>query len=113
MDIFDILEETYIALSANKARSGLTILGIVIGISSVIAMISIGAGASAAISAHLARRCASVRASRRDTRRNSQHSKNAHPYRCGRAGISHCGPRLGINRRQHTVYTGDKSKAAH
>ncbi|KKU53067.1 MAG: hypothetical protein UX74_C0005G0001, partial [Parcubacteria group bacterium GW2011_GWA2_47_10b] len=32
MTPLDILEETYIALSANKARSGLTILGIVIGI---------------------------------------------------------------------------------
>ncbi len=40
----DILEETYISLSANKARSGLTILGIVIGISSVIAMVAIGQG---------------------------------------------------------------------
>ncbi|MEK7631053.1 MAG: ABC transporter permease [Patescibacteria group bacterium] len=45
----DILKETYIALSANKARSGLTVLGIVIGISSVIAMVSIGAGAQNSI----------------------------------------------------------------
>ena len=45
----DILQETYIALSANKARSGLTILGIVIGIGSVIAMVSIGQGASGQI----------------------------------------------------------------
>lgn len=50
MRFIDTIEETYIALSANKARSGLTILGIVIGISSVIAMVSIGAGASASIS---------------------------------------------------------------
>lgn len=42
----DILHETYTALSANKARSGLTILGIVIGIGSVVAMLSIGQGAS-------------------------------------------------------------------
>lgn len=40
----DIIGETYGALSANKARSGLTILGIVIGIASVIAMVSIGQG---------------------------------------------------------------------
>jgi len=40
----DLLEETYTALSANKVRSGLTILGIVIGIGSVIAMVSIGQG---------------------------------------------------------------------
>src|ERR1700690_1204320 len=45
----DTFEETYAALSANKARSGLTILGIVIGISSVIALVSIGQGATSSI----------------------------------------------------------------
>ena len=49
MTLKDILEETYIALSANKVRSGLTVLGIVIGISSVIAMVSIGQGAQGSI----------------------------------------------------------------
>lgn len=49
MKIIDIIKETYTALSANKVRSGLTMLGIVIGISSVIAMISIGQGAKAQI----------------------------------------------------------------
>ena len=49
MKITDLLHETYAALSANKARSGLTILGIVIGIGSVIAMVSIGQGASSQI----------------------------------------------------------------
>ena len=49
MKISDTLSETYTALSANKARSGLTMLGIVIGISSVIAMISIGNGAKVSI----------------------------------------------------------------
>ena len=49
MKIKDILDETYIALSANKVRSGLTILGIVIGISSVIIMMAIGAGAQGSI----------------------------------------------------------------
>ena len=53
MTPLDILEETYIALSANKARSGLTILGIVIGISSVIAMVSIGQGAQGSIQASI------------------------------------------------------------
>ena len=53
MTIQDTIEETYIALSANKARSGLTVLGIVIGISSVIAMISIGQGAQGAIEANI------------------------------------------------------------
>ena len=50
MRVIDTFEETYTALSANKVRSGLTILGIVIGIASVIAMVSIGAGASKSIS---------------------------------------------------------------
>ena len=49
----DIFQETYAALSANKARSGLTILGIVIGIGSVIAMVSIGQGASGSIQASI------------------------------------------------------------
>jgi putative ABC transport system permease protein len=37
------------ALSSNKARSGLTILGIVIGISSVIVMVAIGQGAQGSV----------------------------------------------------------------
>ena len=49
MILSDIFQETYTALSSNKARSGLTILGIVIGIGSVIAMVSIGQGASGQI----------------------------------------------------------------
>jgi putative ABC transport system permease protein len=49
MNPFDLLQETYLSLSANKVRSALTILGIVIGISSVIAMVSIGQGAKAQI----------------------------------------------------------------
>lgn len=53
MTLNDTLQETYTALSANKVRSGLTILGIVIGISSVIAMVSIGSGASASISSSI------------------------------------------------------------
>jgi len=53
MKIQDLLQETYFALSANKARSGLTILGIVIGIGSVIAMVSIGQGAQGSIQASI------------------------------------------------------------
>lgn len=53
MKFNDITHETYAALSANKVRSGLTILGIVIGISSVIAMVSIGTGASNTISSSI------------------------------------------------------------
>lgn len=53
MTSFDILQETYTSLSANKIRSGLTMLGIIIGISSVIAMVSIGTGAQASIQASI------------------------------------------------------------
>ncbi len=49
MTTLDFIDETFIALSANKVRSGLTILGIVIGIGSVIAMISVGQGAKRSI----------------------------------------------------------------
>ncbi len=45
----DIFQETYSALSSNKVRSGLTMLGIIIGIASVIAMTAIGQGAQASI----------------------------------------------------------------
>ncbi len=49
----DLIEETFFAVLTNKARSGLTILGIVIGISSVVAMISIGQGATSDISKNI------------------------------------------------------------
>ena len=49
----DLLHETYSALSANKARSGLTMLGIIIGIASVIAMTAIGQGAQNSVSASI------------------------------------------------------------
>lgn len=49
MTTLDILHETYTALSSNKVRSGLTMLGIIIGIGSVIAMVSIGQGAQSSI----------------------------------------------------------------
>ncbi|MGH7250026.1 MAG: ABC transporter permease, partial [Minisyncoccia bacterium] len=49
----DLLEETYSALSANKVRSGLTMLGIIIGIASVIAMTAIGQGAQNSISSSI------------------------------------------------------------
>ncbi|MCG2693655.1 ABC transporter permease [Candidatus Parcubacteria bacterium] len=53
MHFSDLIQETYFALKANKSRSVLTILGIVIGIGSVIAMISIGQGAAKAIEANI------------------------------------------------------------
>jgi putative ABC transport system permease protein len=49
MKLIDLVEETHTALSANKVRTGLTMLGIIIGIASVIAMTAIGAGAQNSI----------------------------------------------------------------
>lgn len=53
MTTSDLFKETYLAISANKARSCLTILGIVIGIGSVVAMISIGQGAQNQIQSNI------------------------------------------------------------
>ena len=53
MKTADLLRETYSALTANKVRSGLTMLGIVIGISSVIAMVALGNGAQQSIQASI------------------------------------------------------------
>lgn len=49
MKFSDLIQETFTALNSNRARSGLTILGIVIGIGSVIAMVSVGQGAQSSI----------------------------------------------------------------
>ncbi len=53
MIFIDILEETFHSLSSNLVRSSLTILGIVIGIASVITMVSIGQGAQNSIAASI------------------------------------------------------------
>ncbi|MFA6353626.1 MAG: ABC transporter permease [Candidatus Paceibacterota bacterium] len=53
MKIKDILEETYSALFSNKVRTGLTMLGVVIGIASVIAMTAIGQGSKNSISSSI------------------------------------------------------------
>ncbi len=53
MNWIDLFEEIYWSLSANKVRSFLTILGIVIGIGSVIAMVAIGQGAKDNIQASI------------------------------------------------------------
>lgn len=45
MKFSDLFQETYSSLTVNKARSILTMLGIIIGIGSVIAMVGLGQGA--------------------------------------------------------------------
>ncbi len=45
----DLFEETLLAITVNKVRTGLTMLGIVIGIASVIALTAIGQGAQGMI----------------------------------------------------------------
>lgn len=49
----DILNETYSSISGNKVRSSLTVLGIVIGIASVISLISIGQGTQKSIESNI------------------------------------------------------------
>ncbi len=51
--IKDLLKEVFWSLAGNKVRSGLTILGIVIGIASVITMVSIGQGAQNSIASSI------------------------------------------------------------
>ncbi|HQM34996.1 MAG TPA: ABC transporter permease, partial [Candidatus Paceibacterota bacterium] len=53
MLISDLFSETTSAILSNKLRSSLTILGIVIGIGSVIGMISIGSGSKANVESQL------------------------------------------------------------
>ena len=49
----DLLKETIWSLAGNKVRSGLTMLGIIIGIASVIAMVAIGQGAQNSIAKNI------------------------------------------------------------
>jgi putative ABC transport system permease protein len=53
MDLVETIRVALEALSANKLRSALTMLGIVIGVGAVIALMSIGSGAQAAIAANI------------------------------------------------------------
>jgi len=49
-----IVRIAFSALARNKMRSGLTMLGVIIGVAAVIAMVSIGQGAQASIQAQIA-----------------------------------------------------------
>lgn len=53
MKIQDLFSETYSNLFGNKVRSGLTMLGIVIGISSVIALVGVGQGSTQSIMSNI------------------------------------------------------------
>ena len=54
MNIFSSFIEALESLTSNKVRSGLTMLGIIIGVAAVIAMMSIGSGAQASITNQIA-----------------------------------------------------------
>jgi len=49
MNFFNLLKIAYVAIIRNKTRAGLTMLGIIIGIASVIAMVSLGQSSSLSI----------------------------------------------------------------
>ena len=51
MSLFDLLRTALRSVSANKLRAALTMLGVVIGVASVIAMLALGNGARAAVDA--------------------------------------------------------------
>ncbi|MFA5158023.1 MAG: ABC transporter permease [Patescibacteria group bacterium] len=53
MKLRDIFTEVYTSLSSNKIRSGLTMLGVVIGISSVIVLVGVGQGATSSITSNI------------------------------------------------------------
>jgi putative ABC transport system permease protein len=53
MKIQRVIRETFTSLSANKLRTGLTVLGIVIGVAAVIAMLSVGQGAQNSITSQI------------------------------------------------------------
>ncbi len=53
MRLVDLLDETRFSIFANKARSALTILGIVVGIAAVIVMVAIGQGTQQSITSSI------------------------------------------------------------
>ncbi len=78
---FETLKLALRAIRRNMLRSFLTVLGVVIGVAAVIAMVTIGNGTTAQVSAEISklgtnllfvRRASSVRAARAPTRRSSR-----------------------------------------
>ena len=68
MNVWESIRISLRSLGANKLRSGLTMLGIIIGVGAVIALMSIGRGAQASIlapSRPTARTCCTSRPARR------------------------------------------------
>lgn len=53
MNLFQTFRISFRALGANKLRAGLTMLGVIIGVAAVIALLAVGQGASAAITAQV------------------------------------------------------------
>ncbi len=53
MSLYDLVHETLLSVTSNKVRSFLTVLGIVVGIGSVILMVSIGQGSQSAITSSI------------------------------------------------------------
>jgi putative ABC transport system permease protein len=53
MNLFSIIRIAFRALARNKTRAALTMLGIIIGVSAVIAMVGIGQGAQATVQAQI------------------------------------------------------------
>jgi len=53
MRIFLSIKEAFRSINANKTRAFLTILGIVIGVGSVIALLAIGQGAESSITGEI------------------------------------------------------------
>src|SRR5262249_42335391 len=53
MDLLNIIRVAFHALQRNKMRAALTMLGIIIGVSAVVAMVNIGQGAQAPVPAQI------------------------------------------------------------
>lgn len=53
MNIFETLRTAFRSIAANKMRSSLTVLGIIIGVAAVISLMSIGQGSQSAITANI------------------------------------------------------------